>query len=342
MSGRFFSLVAVVAVFVLGPGLAGCSGSDEPAAPADTTPADTTPEIAVTTEEVLPRFDGPARRALRREVARADREGMNPEVFAKVGDSNTEWPQNLYGLGCREVDFGANRELRPVVARYTRVEFPGLEPLPECPRINPLSRQSAATVSGVWTEWLMTPISRLPETGIAYPRGECRPRQTPLDCEIRLLSPRWTLIMSGSNDALLGRPLGETYRRHLTAMVDRVRRLGPVPVLSTLPPMMVAAHNGEPGEERVAEANRIIREVAEERQVPLIDLYAALSAEGMENQGLAADGLHLGAYGGDYQADIVAGSAVLTEDALRFGANRRNLIWLETLARLDRVAGAGN
>ncbi len=203
---------------------------------------------------------------------------------------------------------------------------------------NSLSRRSAAAVSGVWTEWLMTPTEDLPSTGIAPPTEECEPQQTPLECEIALIRPRWALIMSGTNDALLGLPLGDTYRRELTGMVDRVRELGPVPVLSTLPPMVVAAHNGESGDTRIAEANRIIEQVATDRQVPLINLHAALSAPGMVSQGLAPDGLHLGVYGGESQPDIMRGSAMLTIPALKYGANRRNLIWLQVLARLDRAA----
>jgi len=316
--------------------LAGCGSGDEQ--PADPSPS---VERPVEAGPVLPDLYGPAARQLRREVARADREQMNPMVFAKVGDSNTEWPQNLYGLGCRKVGFGSHGDLEPVVARYRKRQFPDLEPMPECSPVNSLSRRSAAAVSGVWTEWLMTPTEELPATGIAPPTDECEPQQTPLDCEIELLRPRWVLIMSGTNDALLGRPLGDTYRSLLTQMVERVRELGPVPVLSTLPPMAVPAHNGQPGEERISEANRIVEGVAAKEQVPLINLHAALAAPGMVDDGLAGDGLHLGTYGGDSQPDIMRGSAMLTSPALKYGANRRNLIWLQTLDRLDQAAEAG-
>ena len=145
--------------------------------------------------------------------------------------------------------------------------------------------------------------------------------------------------MSGTNDALLGLPLGDTYREELGRMIDRVRELGPVPVLSTLPPMAVPAHTGQPGEERVSEANRIIKGVADEKVVPLIDLHTALTAPGMVNDGLGPDGLHLGVYGGENQPDVMRGSAMLTIPALHYGANRRNLIWLQVLDLLDRVAG---
>ncbi|OJU96046.1 MAG: hypothetical protein BGO23_00485 [Solirubrobacterales bacterium 67-14] len=314
--------------------LAGCGGSN----PGTEVAPRPLSEPGIARASVLPDLSGAAGTRLRREVARADREEMDPEVFAKVGDSNTEWPQNIYGLGCRQVGYGSNRDLEAVVERYSEVEFPGLAGLDGCSPINSLTRRSAAAVSGVWTEWLMTPTEDLDRTGISPPTDECPPDQTPLDCEIGLIKPRWALIMSGTNDALLGRPLGDTYRKLLEQMVDRVRQLGPVPVLSTLPPMAVPAHYGQPGEQRVEEANRIISQVAAERQVSLIDLHRALTAEGMVDDGLASDGLHLGVYGGEGQPDIMRGSAMLTIPALHYGANRRNLIWLQVLNRLDQAA----
>lgn len=328
-------LVAFAAASVLG----GCGSSDSGSDSPQTSPQALAVQPEPSSAPVLPDLTGATGDRLRREVARADRDDLNPDVFVKVGDSNTEWPQNLYGLGCREVGYGSNGDLEAVVKRYSKRKFPDLVPFPECGPVNSLTRRSAAAVSGVWTEWLMTPTEELPATGIAPPTEECEPQQTPLDCEIGLLRPRWVIIMSGTNDALLGIPLGDTYRGLLEKMVSRVRELGPVPVLSTLPPMAAQAHNGQPGEERVAEANRIIEQVATKAEVPLINLHAALSAEGMIENGLAADGLHLGVYGGESQPDVMRGSAMLTIPALHYGANRRNLIWLQVLDRLDKAAG---
>jgi hypothetical protein len=330
------ALAALLLAFVLA--VAGCgSGPDQ-----DKGSQSQLPELPAEAGPVLPDLGGSAGASLRREVARADQEKMNPSVFAKVGDSNTEWPQNIYGTGCREVGYGSNFDLESTVDRYRKVEFPDLTSLPGCSPVNSLTRRSAAAVSGVWTQWLMTPTEDLPETGIAPPTDECEPSQTPLDCEIDLISPRWVLIMSGTNDALLGRPLGEVYRSELRQMIRRVRELGPVPIVSSLPPMAVPAHNGQPGEERVEEANGIIRELAGQMEVPLIDLHSALDQPQMIDRGLASDGLHLGVYGGEDAPDVMRGSAMLTIPALRYGANRRNLIWLQTLKRLDQAAEAGS
>ncbi|HRV60563.1 MAG TPA: hypothetical protein P5138_08025, partial [Solirubrobacterales bacterium] len=76
-----------------------------------------------------------------------------------------------------------------------------------------------------------------------------------------------------------------------------------------------------------------------QKQVSLIDLHQALTASGMVDQGLASDGLHLGVYGGEDQPDVMRGSALLTIPALHYGANRRNLIWLQVLERLDQAVG---
>ena len=125
--------------------LAGCGSDPEPAVnqPTDSgrevpsSPSDSLVEVSA---PVLPDLTGGSGNRLRREVARADKQGLNSNVFAKVGDSNTEWPQNLYGLGCRQVGYGSNANLEPVVDRYTRKQFPELEPFPDCTPINSLSR----------------------------------------------------------------------------------------------------------------------------------------------------------------------------------------------------------
>lgn len=290
---------------------------------------------------VLPRFDRLAAKQLRREVARADRAGMRPRVFAKVGDSNTEWAQNLYGLGCRPVDFGSRPDLARVLRRYTAVSLDGLRSFPDCLPANSFSRWSAATVSGVWTQWLITPVGELRSSGSIPASVECGVAQTPLSCELDLLRPRYVTIMIGTNDALIGLPLGDEYRGHLKGVVRGVRESGSVPVLSTLPPMPIPTASGEDGEERINEANEIITQVSREMKTPLVNLWRAMTSPEMENEGLAKDDLHLGVFGGESSPDILANSAVLTPEALAFGANRRQLIWLELLARLDAVVGSG-
>jgi hypothetical protein len=289
---------------------------------------------------VLPVFDRDARSELKQAVAGADRAGLRPGVFAKVGDSNSEWAQNLYGLGCRPVNFGKQPGLAATQRRYTAAPLDGLRTFPDCEPANSFSRWSAAAVSGVWTEWLVTSVAELSASGSIAASEECKPTQTPLGCELDLIQPRFATIMIGTNDALTGLPLGDEYKGHLEDVVSAVREQGSVPVLSTLPPMPIPTANGEFGEDRIDEANNIIWQVSREMKVPLINLWRAMVEPRMENEGLAGDDLHLGVFGGESSPDILANSAVLTPEALVYGANRRQLIWLQTLARLDKVAGS--
>ena len=288
---------------------------------------------------VVPQFDQAAADRLRQAVAGADRAGLRASVFAKVGDSNTEWAQNLYGLGCRPVDFGPRPGLAEVQQRYTAVPLDGLATFPDCEPANSFSRWSAATVSGVWAEWLITPVGQLNGSGSIPASNECEPAQTPLSCELDLLRPRYATVMIGTNDALIGLQLGDVFKGHLENVLRGVRAGGTVPVLSTLPPMPIPTAGGQDGEDRIDEANGIIWQVSREMKVPLINLWRAMSGPEMDNEGLASDDLHLGVFGGESSPDILANSAVLTPEALVYGANRRQLIWLQTLARLDAVAG---
>jgi hypothetical protein len=77
-------------------------------------------------------------------------------------------------------------------------------------------------------------------------------------------------------------------------------------------------------------------------KVPLINLFRAMTGPEMENQGLASDQLHLGVFGGESSPDMLANSAILTPEALVYGANRRQLVWLQTLKRLDSIAGSSS
>ncbi|MEX1219251.1 MAG: SGNH/GDSL hydrolase family protein [Solirubrobacterales bacterium] len=349
MSRPGFRLPASVLAFTLASCLViACgSSSESPDSPGaaeatgqlQTTPGSDQPTDAWMEAPVLPVFDGVARKELKQQVAVANQAGLRARVFAKVGDSNSEWAQNLYGLGCRPVDFGEQPGLAAIQRRYTAVLLDGLQTFPDCEPANSFSRWSAATVSGVWAEWLITPVEELNGSGSIPASDECEPAQTPLSCELDLLRPRFATITIGTNDALIGLPLGDEYKGHLENVVKGVRQEGSVPVLSTLPPMPIPTANGEFGDDRIDEANGIIWQVSREMKVPLVNLWRAMVEPGMENEGLAPDDLHLGVFGGDTSPDILANSAVLTPEALAYGANRRQLIWLQLLARLDSVAG---
>src|SRR5690606_26088033 len=77
--------------------------------------------------------------------------------------------------------------------------------------------------------------------------------------------------------------------------------------------------------------NAAIRGMAQDRQVPFIDLERA--TRHLDGYGLAGDGLHLNGYSG--------GACRLTSAGLEYGYNVRNLIVLESLDRIHRALDLG-
>ena len=87
-----------------------------------------------------------------------------------------------------------------------------------------------------------------------------------MDAVIERDKPESAIIMIGTNDVSGGR-VPELYRERLEQVVRKCMTAGCVPILNTIPP-----RRGR--EEAVADANRIIREVAASLQVPLADFYS--------------------------------------------------------------------
>lgn len=84
----------------------------------------------------------------------------------------------------------------------------------------------------------------------------------------------YILIMEGTND-LLHEADGLDVKFNLGVMIDKSRVRGLIPLLATIPP------DPEPGHEykNIPLMNEYIRELAEEKDVTLVDLYGALSPD---------------------------------------------------------------
>jgi lysophospholipase L1-like esterase len=149
----------------------------------------------------------------------------------------------------------------------------------------------------------------------------------PLDKELEAISPRYAVVMFGTNDLVARTGDLFSFARSLFAITDRLIAKGAVPILSTIPPR----NDSVLADARVAEFNAVIHGIAQGRQVPLMDLERELRA--LPRHGLGRDGLHLNVYPG--------GACVFTPAGLRFGHNVRNLLTLEALTRTWRaVAGS--
>jgi hypothetical protein len=87
-----------------------------------------------------------------------------------------------------------------------------------------------------------------------------------MDAVIERDKPEAAIVMIGTNDVSGGR-VPALYRERLEQVVRKCIAVGCVPILNTIPP-----RRGR--EEAVADANRIIREVAANLKVPLADFHS--------------------------------------------------------------------
>ncbi len=100
--------------------------------------------------------------------------------------------------------------------------------------------------------------------------------------------PEIAIIMVGSND-IRGGGVPEDYRENLEAIVEACLTEHCIPILNTLPPF-----RGK--DSAVDDANRIIRAIALEKQVPLADYHAAClehrPANSWDGTLISKDGVH--------------------------------------------------
>jgi lysophospholipase L1-like esterase len=98
--------------------------------------------------------------------------------------------------------------------------------------------------------------------------------------------PTTVVLLGGTNDLVRRVPTATIVDR-LLAMADRSRAHGATPVLATVPPIDF------PGLEDAAEVlDDAIRRAARDRQLQLIDFYAAVAEGGRWRPGWSPDGIH--------------------------------------------------
>lgn len=264
-------------------------GAFDPASIADIDPADF-PIIPALTEHAREIFE---------HGQTLDRD---PQMFSKVGDSMTHSQSFLVAFGDGDYDLGDYPELQSVVDFYTQSAL-------ALDEINAFNRHNYATELGFSTP------SALDSTW-ADP-NDCQANESPLSCEYRLSNSAFALIMLGTNDVMVFEPAQFDFLMRL--IVLQTIETGVVPVLYTMP-----IRPEEP--ERSAVYNQVILKIAQDYQVPVINLVMALE--------------HLPAYGVDPEdtlhltAPEVGTVATFTEEGLEGGYTIRNLVTLQTLDEL--------
>lgn len=218
------------------------------------------------------------------------------DAFVKIGDSNTANPAFMSCFAGDDVKLGEHAELET-----TRRFFAAR-------RVDASRTSFDRTSESATIGWLAGQV-----LGGSF---------SPLAREIGAVKPAFAIVMLGTND---DRPNGvETFAKNITEVVDRALALGVVPLLSTLPPR----DDSRAASARIPEMNRILRQLAESRQIPLMDLHAALIP--LPKHGLLSDGIHLASV----WKNEAPHACWLTGDALQRGMNTRNLV---TLTALDRA-----
>ncbi|WP_182864741.1 GDSL-type esterase/lipase family protein [Rhodopirellula sp. JC639] len=109
-----------------------------------------------------------------------------------------------------------------------------------------------------------------------------------MDGVLEKQKPEAAIIMVGTNDISSGR-VPEGYRAGLEEIVSKCLASHCVPILNTLPPRR--GHD-----QAVDDANKIIREIAREKQIPLADFHAAClrvrSGNSWDGTIISDDGVH--------------------------------------------------
>ena len=232
------------------------------------------------------------------EVFRAGQaRGNRANVFALIGDSNTENPKFFRQFDTGPYDLGARYSYLQDTVTYFAGSF---------------NRVSPAARGGFNTGKLLDP-------GQAD-SAQCASGETPVACELRLQRPSVALVLIGTGDQHSWQGFEERFRRVVQMTIDA----GVVPVLITKGDDLEHRDNSAPS----GFINGVIRRVAAEYQVPLLNLSQVLDS--LPARGFIEDGFHY-----NFPAD--GRSADFTPDKLVYGFNQRNLTALQALDALRRT-----
>jgi hypothetical protein len=232
--------------------------------------------------------------------------GRNPQVFAKVGDCMTasvEYFLGPYDQG--EYDLGEQADLQEVIDAFAYI-FPEDAQVEEDESSTAFGRISIASETGFNTTSVQDPLWSNPTL--------CGTEESPLACEYRLSQAAYALIMFGTNDVMFFEP--DFFDDNLRLIVQETIEEKIVPVLYTFP-----ARPDFP--EKTILFNQIIVNIAQEYDLPLVNLYAAVDV--LPDHGIdVAQPTHL-------SIPSTGSAGTLTEEQLQYGYPMRNLLTLQTL-----------
>lgn len=222
---------------------------------------------------------------------------LDDDVFMKVGDSITVSTSFLHCFAGTNVDLDG-RDLTATLERFRAGDAGGS---------TPFDRTSLAATVG-WSA-----------------NAALAGSPSPLDQEHAATTPRFAVVMFGTND--VGYRNAEVYARDMWTIAELMIARGTIPLMTTIPPR----DDDATADAGVPLYNLAVRAIAQGLGVPFVDLHEELLP--LPSHGLAGDGVHPQAYG--------SGACQLTSAGLQFAANVRNLLTLEQLDRAVRALDTG-
>jgi hypothetical protein len=250
--------------------------------------------------------------ALRAVLRSGQARGNQLRILAKLGDCMTDNPHFLVPLSAGRFELGEHAALRPAIEHFLGV--PARAHGARLWKEDSFATPGLAAAGGFNVAGPLDPTWANPEW--------CQVNESPLACELRVSRPAFAVIMFGTNDVNTTDPA--SYDFYLRTIVSQTLDAGTIPLLSTFP-----TRPENPAKSR--QLNQIVVKVAQDYQVPLMNLNRALAD--LPNQGVnPTDTTHL-SLSPDGRADIFSG------EHLRYGATVHNLVTLQALDRVLRALG---
>lgn len=227
--------------------------------------------------------------------------GRNSAAITKVGDSLSASTSYIQMFAKEEYELGPYDYLEPTLLYY---------------RDSTEARSEAAQV-GMNSLSVFDPLWSSQE--------RCEENETPLDCEFRRRQPSVAFILYGPNDVRAMNT--ETYDKQIRMLIETSTDAGVIPVLMTF-----STHPDEEFFWQGINFNIILTELADEYDVPLINLWAA--TRHLPQFGLGEDLVHL-THPGFQTLKYDSGHEAF------FGIALQNLLVLRTLHEIRLTLGLG-
>ncbi len=184
--------------------------------------------------------------------ARGQRLGNNARTFMKVGDSVTATQPFLAGFGSSNYDLGSYANLQATI------DFFSVSPARNVS--NSFVQNSVAAVNGFVSGAVFDGTWSPPYCG----------QLVPLECEYDIVRPSVAIVLFGGQDVRLFDAL--FFQQNMRRIAVDLKSLGVIPVFTTFP--MHASYRYD----QTIQYNTIVINLANEMDIPLINLYRALQA----------------------------------------------------------------